>query len=216
MKRTWVILLCLVMFFSMTCPATAEEPDESYAWSEPGCKYIVYALAPQKEIHDEGEAYAYAEELWPFLSSDPLPEGSRELCYDDHDKSYHIAINNNDDMALYNASFLSNGVIQQISRRDPDPNRFDGVRKDGAELDSETWEKVKSGIDGWVEQVSPGILELVEPLSVFSILENGDTKRLFISAMPLDPGDSGSISIIVILHPDGQWEITDYSCYGAG
>ena len=215
-KRTCAILLCLATVFILPGIVSAEETDESYMWSEPGVRYVVYALAPQKEIHDEAEAYAYALELWPLISAEPLPDGTRELDIDHHDTSYHFAIKDQDDMSLYNVGFLSNGVIQHISLRDSDPDRYSGERKDGTGLDSETWEKAKGWISDWVEKASPGILELVEPLSVYSILDNGDKQRLFISAMPLDPEDGGNINIIAILYADGRCEIIDYSCYGAG
>ena len=216
MKKTALILVCLAMALLLCGPGLTEDEDEPYMWSEPGLRYIVNELAPQREIHDEKEAEAYAEELWSLLSDSPIPEGTKEMLFDQHDRSYHFSINNEDNMALYNAGFLSNGVIQHISVTDTDPERYSGTRKDGTELDAETWEKAKEQITAWVEKVSPGILKLVEPLTAYSVLDNGKTMRLFVAAMPLDAELAGSINIVAILYPDGRCEIIDYSCYGAG
>ena len=61
-----------------------------------------------------------------------------------------------------------------------------------------------------------GVLDLVEPLKVWSVLDNGETQRLFISALPLDAAYDGSLHIVAILYADGRCEVIDYSCYGAG
>ena len=216
MKKIFLILVCMTLALSLACPALAEEGDETYAWSEPGEKNFIGALAARREIRDEAEAYAYALELWPLISDEPLPEGTRELDIDRHDTSYHFSILNMDDQAQYNVGFLSNGVIQHISKKDKDPLRYTGERKEGSALDDGTWEKAKDAITEWVEKVSPGVLELVEPLKVYSVLDNGETQRLFISALPLDPEYDGNLHIVVILYADGRCEVTDYSCYGAG
>ena len=76
------------------------------------------------------------------------------MMIDHHDESYHFSINNADDQAQYNVSFLSNGVIQQISIRDTDPERYSGERKDGSALDDKTWMQAKSRITEWVEKVA--------------------------------------------------------------
>ena len=216
MKKIFLILVCIALALLPACPTLAEEGDETYAWSEPGEKNFISVLPARREIRDEAEAYAYALELWPMISSKPLPEGTRELDIDRHDTSYHFAILNMDDQAQYNVGFLSSGVIQHISRRDKDPLRFSGERKEGSGLDAGAWEKAKGAITEWVEKISPGVLELVEPLNVYSILDNGETQRLFISALPLDPEYDGNLHIVAILYADGRCEVIDYSCYGAG
>ena len=170
MKKIFLIFMITALALSLACPALAGEGDETYAWSEPGEKNFVGMLAARREIRDEAEAYAYALELWPLISADPLPEGTRELDIDRHDTSYHFAILNMDDQAQYNVGFLSNGVIQHISKKDKDPLRYTGERKEGSALDDGTWEKAKGAITEWVEKVSPGVLELVEPLDRKSVV----------------------------------------------
>lgn len=214
MKRMTAILMVLALL--LACTALAEEGDETYAWSEPGETNFISALPALREIPGEAEAYAYALELWPVISAEPLPEGTRELDIDRHDTSYHFAILNMDDQAQYNVGFLSNGVVQHISRKDKDPLRYTGERKDGSGLDAGAWEKAKETIAEWVEKLSPGVLDLVEPLKVWSVLDNGETQRLFISALPLDAAYDGSLHIVAILYADGRCEVIDYSCYGAG
>ena len=216
MKKVFAILLCLVLALSFACPVIAEEEDD-YMWSEPGLKYIASLLAPQKEIHNEQEAEAYADSLWPLLTEDPLPEGNREMEIDQHDNSYHFGICNADGIALYNVSFLSNGVIQQISRRDTDPRRFDdSALKKPSELDPETWEQAKAKITEWVEKVSPGVLALVNPMEVYSVRDIGDRLYLYIGALPLDTENHGSLNIVAIIFEDGSVGLLDYSLYGAG
>lgn len=216
MKKICAVLLCLVLALSFACAAIAEE-EEDFTWTEPGLKYIAEQLAPQKEIHDEKEAEAYADSLWSLLSENPLPEGTREMAFDKHDNSYHYGIYNADGFALYNVGFLSNGVIMHISYRVDDPRRFaDNARQDPAGLDPAVLDNARSKIAEWIEKVSPGVLALVEPLDIYSALDVGGRQYLLISAMPLDAGYAGYISVIAIIFEDGHVGIMDYSLYGAG
>ena len=217
MKKSIAVLLFLALVFSLFSAGCAEDTDDSYMWSEPGLKYIAAEFPAQKEIPDEKEAEAYADSLWSLLTDAPLPEGIRDMVFDRHDKSYHYSISNQDGFALYNVGFLSNGVIQHISYRVSDPRRFaDDARKDPAGLEPAVWEDAKARIDEWMEKVSPGILALVEPLKVYSVVDVGDRLYLFISAMPLDPSHAGYVSLIAMYDADGHVGIMDYSLYGAG
>lgn len=217
MKKACSILLCLILVFSFSGSVCAEGTDDSLMWSEPGLKYIAAALAPQKEIHDEKEAEAYADSLWPLLSDDPLPDGNREMAVDHHDNSYHYGIYTTDGIALYNVGFLSNGVIMHIGCRVNDPRRYaDDARKDPSELDPKVWEQAKVKITEWVEKVSPGVLALLQPMDVYSVIDVGDRQYLFIAAMPLDAEYDGCLSLIAIVEADGSVRIMDYSLYGAG
>ena len=193
-----------------------DEEDEAFYWSDPEEKYIAELLAPLKEIHNEAEAEAYMEELWPLLSSEPLPEGERSLNVDEHDMSYHIAINNEEGRDLYTANFLSNGVIQQIGYNDLDDRKYSGTRMDGADLDEADWEQAKNQLTAQLEKLAPGVLELLEPLHVDDYIDVGDKQYLFIYASPLDPDYDVVTCIIGIRYPDGRCELMDYSCYGAG
>ena len=83
------------------------------------------------------------------------------------------------------------------------------MREESIVLSVRDISEAKSRITEWVEKVSPGILEVVEPLSIYSILDNGDKQRLFINALPLDPAYDGSINIVAVLYPDGRCEIFD-------
>lgn len=214
MKKICAILLCLALALSLTGSAVAEE---DLTWTEPGLNYIAEQLAPQKEIHDEKEAEAYADSLWPLLTDEPLPGGNREMAVDHHDNSYHYGIYTADGIALYNVGFLSNGVIMHISCRVNDPRRYaDDARKDPSELDPKVWEQAKARISEWVEKVSPGVLALLQPMDVYSVIDVGDRQYLFIAAMPLDAENDGCLSIIAIVEADGSVRIMDYSLYGAG
>ena len=156
------------------------------------------------------------EELWPLLSSEPLPEGERSLNVDEHDMSYHIAINNEEGRDLYTANFLSNGVIQQIGYNDLDDRKYSGTRMDGADLDEADWEQAKGQLTAQLEKLAPGVLELLEPLHVDDYIDVGDKQYLFIYASPLDPDYDVVTCIIAVRYPDGRCELMDYSCYGAG
>jgi hypothetical protein len=222
MKKVLMILVSLLMLFA-ACSSFAEnegEPlpeEELLTWSEPGAKYIANLLAPIREIHNEAEAKAYAEELCPLMNIGTLPEGTWDIGIDHHDESYHCSILNENSVELYGASFLSNGVIQLISYPDPDTRWFtEGIRKEGSELEAGRKEQAENQIIAWVEKNMPGVLELVEPLSVYSMIDVGDKQYLFVTALPLDPELDGSVNIIAILYEDGHCGITDYSCYGAG
>ena len=215
LKRFIAVLLCLALP-AAACGSAAEE-EEPLTWSEPGLRYIAGMLAPQREIRNEEEARAYAEELCPMMGVGPLPEGSWEIRVDLHDGSWHCSIMDEESAELYGAHFLSNGVIQMLTYPDPDPRRFsEGVRREGPELDTAAWEQVKPGVIEWVEKIAPGILELTEPLDAYSAIDTGEKQYLFASALPLDPELDGCIHMIIVLYGDGHFEIMDYSCYGAG
>lgn len=192
------------------------EDDEAFCWSDPDEKYIAELLAPLKEIRDEKEAEAYMKELWPLLSSEPLPEGELSINVDEHDMSYHMSINNEEGRDLYTANFLSNGVIQQIGYNDLDDRKYSGSRMDGADLDGAVWEQAESQLAAQLEKLAPGVLELLEPLQVEEYIDVGDKQYLFIYTAPLDPDYDVVTCIIAVLYPEGNCELMDYSCYGAG
>ena len=194
-----------------------EDDDPPFAWSDPTGKYLASLLAPQREIHNEEEAKAYAEELCLLMGVGLLPEGTWEIKVDHHDESWHCGIFDEDYIELYGAGFLSNGVIQHLSYPDPDKRWSSvGVRKNGSELDAGRWEQAKKRITEWVEKTAPGILDLVEPMNLRQFIDVGDKQYLLIEAMPLDTSFTVGISIIAILYEDGHCEIMEYSCYGAG
>lgn len=194
-----------------------EDDDPPFAWSDPTGKYLATLLAPQGEIHNEEEAKAYAEELCPLMGVGPLPQGTWEIKVDQHDGSWHCSIFDNDYIELYGASFLSNGVIQQLFYPDPDTRWSSvGVRKNGSELDAGRWEQAKNQATEWIEKVAPGILDLVEPISLRQMIDVGDKQYLFIEAKPLDSSFTFGLGFVVIFYEDGHCEITEYSCYGAG
>ena len=214
LKRFSAVLLCLALLAAACGFAEEEEP---LTWSEPDGRFIAGMLAPQREIRNEEEARAYAEELCPLTGIGPLPEGTWEILADRHDGSWHCSLLNEESVELYGAHFLSNGVIQMLTYPDPDPRRFsEGVRKEGSEMDAEACGQAKRLVTEWVEKNAPGILELTEPLDVYSVIDTGDKQYLFLSALPLDPDLDGCIHIIAVLYGDGHCEIMDYSCYGAG
>ena len=192
------------------------EDDEAYYWSDPDEKYVAELLAPLKEIHDEKEAEAYMKELWPLLSSEPLPEGELSINVDEHDMSYHMSIDNEAGRNLYTANFLSNGVIQEIGYNDLDDRKYSGSRMDGADLDETVWEQAKGQLTEQIEKLAPGVLELLEPLKVEDYIDVGDKQYLYIYAMPLDPAYDVATCIIAVLDAEGNCELMDYSCYGAG
>ena len=189
---------------------------EAYYWSDPDEKYVAELLAPLKEIHDEKEAEAYMKELWPLLSSEPLPEGELSMNVDEHDMSYHMSINNEEGRDLYTANFLSNGVIQEIGYNDLDDRKYSASRMDGADLDEAVWEQAKGQLTEQIEKLAPGVLELLEPLKVEDYIDVGDKQYLYIYSMPLDPAYDVATCIIAVLDAEGNCELMDYSCYGAG
>ena len=191
--------------------------DESYQWSDPNGKYLSAMLSPVRDIRDEEEAAAYAKELWQMMNANPLPEGEWEILLDQHDNSWHCSVYDEYMVGLYGASFLNNGVIQQILDSVPDPTRdTEGVRKAGSELDAEKWGQAKEQIVEWLNKAAPGILNLVEPMIVDSVIEVADKQYLVIHADPLDPDMASGLNLIVILYADGHCDIKEYSCYGAG
>ncbi len=193
------------------------DEDPPYAWSDPAGTYLANLLAPVREIRNEEEARAYAEELHALMSAGPLPEGTWEIRTDHHDESWHCSVFDENMTELYGAGFLSNGVIQHLFCPGPDPRLItEGVRKDGSALDAGRWAEAKRQIAEWVEKTSPGILALAEPLHLNTVIDSGNVQCLLVDAMPLDPELSGSINIIAVLYEDGHCEIMDYSCYGAG
>ena len=191
--------------------------DESFQWSDPNGKYLSAMLSPVRDIRDEEEAAAYAKELWQMMNANPLPEGEWEILLDQHDNSWHCSVYDEYMVGLYGASFLNNGVIQQILDSVPDPTRdTEGVRKAGSELDAEKWGQAKEQIVEWLNKAAPGILNLVEPMIVDSVIEVADKQYLVIHADPLDPDMASGLNLIVILYADGHCDIKEYSCYGAG
>ena len=193
------------------------DEEQPLMWSDPGTTYLANLLAPQKDIHNEMEARAYAEELCPLMGIGPVPEGRWEINVDPHDESWHCGIFDGNNIELYGVSFLSNGVVQMLSYPDRDSRRYaDNFRREGSELDAGRWEQAEGLITEWVEKVSPGILDLVEPMKVNTFVDVGDKLYLFISANPLDSDLNGYINIIAIICEDGHCEIMEYSCYGAG
>ena len=191
--------------------------DESFQWSDPDGKYLSAMLSPVRDIRNEEEAEAYAKELWQMMNDSPLPEGDWEILLDQHDGSWHCGLFNEDKYELYGANFLNNGVIQQIINLEPDPVRdTEGVRKTGSELDAEKWEQAKEQIAKWLNKAVPGILNLVEPMIVDSVIEVADEQYLVIHADPLDSEITSGLNLIVILYVDGHCDIIEYSCHGAG
>ena len=215
MKKILAMILAVALLCTMTC-AWAED-EEEYAWSMPGEKHITELLAPVKEIRNEEEAWAYAEELWSLLSDKPLPDGESDLLVDRHDNSYHYDICDMDGRELYTVSFLSTGVIQQIGYDDEDERRYtDSVRLETGDLEAELLESAQEQVEARVEQIAPGILGLVEPLVVDQIIDVGDKKYMYFYAMPLDPDYDSCVYVIAVLYEDGSCELMDFSCYGAG
>lgn len=192
---------------------TDSDPEDPLMWSLPGT-YLVSKLPPQKEIHDEAEAKAYSEEIWQRMYSRSLPEGRWEIQMDHQDESWHCSIFDENDAELYATGFLSNGVIQHFGYYDPDPRLSNPERRD--DMADEIWEQEKDRISAMVEEVSPGILELVEPLSAYSFIDLGDKQYLYIGAMPLNEELDGCIEIIAVLYENGDREFMQYSTYGAG
>lgn len=191
--------------------------DESYQWSDPNGKYLSAMLSPVRDIRDEEEAAAYAKELWQMMNANPLPEGKWEILLDQHDNSWHCSVYDEHMVGLYGASFLNNGVIQQILDSVPDPARdTEGVRKAGSELEAEKWEQAKEQISKWLNKAAPGILNLVEPMIVDSVIEVADKQYLVIHADPLNSEITSGLNLVVILYADGHCDIKEYSCYGAG
>ena len=191
--------------------------DESYQSSDPNGKYLSAMLSPVRDIRDEEEAAAYAKELWQMMNANPLPEGEWEILLDQHDNSWHCSVYDEHMVGLYGASFLNNGVIQQILDSVPDPARdTEGVRKAGSELEAEKWEQAKEQISKWLNKAAPGILNLVEPMIVDSVIEVADKQYLVIHADPLDSEITSGLNLVVILYADGHCDIKEYSCYGAG
>ena len=76
LKRFSAVLLCLALLAAACGFAEEEEP---LTWSEPDGRFIAGMLAPQREIRNEEEARAYAEELCPLTGIGPLPEGIWEI-----------------------------------------------------------------------------------------------------------------------------------------
>ena len=131
--------------------------------------------------------------------------------------SWHCSVYDEHMVGLYGASFLNNGVIQQILDSVPDPARdTEGVRKAGSELEAEKWEQAKEQISKWLNKAAPGILNLVEPMIVDSVIEVADKQYLVIHADPLDSEITSGLNLVVILYVDGHCDIKEYSCYGAG
>lgn len=193
------------------------DEDQPLTWSDPGATYLANLLPPQKEIRNEAEARAYAEELCLMMGIGPVPEGSWEISVDPHDDSWHCSVLDEQNIVLYSAGFLSNGVVQMLSYPDRDSGRYlDNVRQEGAELNAAKWELARNLVTEWMEKIVPGILDLAESLNVTTFIDTGDKLYLFISANPLDPDLSGYINLIAILNEDGRCAIMDYSCYGAG
>ena len=191
--------------------------DESYQWSDPDGKFLSAMLSPVRDIRNEEEAGAYAKELWQLMTEKPLPEGEWEILQDQHDSSWHCALYDENMYELYGASFLSNGVIQQIIDLSPDPAWYtEGVRKEGSELDAEKWEQAKEQIAERLNKAAPGIMDLVKPMVVDSVIEVGDKQYLIIYAEPLDSEMDSGLNLTVILYEDGHCDMKDYSCYGNG
>ena len=194
-----------------------EDDDPPFTWSDPTGKYLTGLLAPQRDIRNEEEAKTYAEELCALMGVGPLPQGNWEIKVDHHDESWHCTVFDDNQIELYGAGFLSNGVIQHLSYPDPDTGWFSaGDRKNGSELEAEKWEQAKGRITEWVNRISPGILDLAEPLKVDTFIDTGDKLYLLIFASPLDPELNGYINIVAVIYEDGRCGIMDYSCYGAG
>ena len=218
MKKLFILFVLAVTAVAACCEPAAGEAaeDTEFRWSDPG-NYLTDVLAPRKEIHDEKEAEAYAEELWALLSSDPLPDGVREMNVDRQDGSYHFSISDENEAAIYCANFLSNGLIQQIGYYENDSEwASEGLRRDGKTLKAEAWESAESQIIEQVERLVPGALALVKPLNVFQIIDFGDRQYLIIYAEPLDPAIETGVNITAVLEADGTCRLLDYSCYGAG
>ncbi len=224
MKRLISLLLVLVLALTGQTIASAEnsgemdrKSDESFKWSDPDEKYLSSLLSPVRDIRNEEEAEAYARELWVMMSDRPLPEGDWEILLDQHDNSWHCGLFNEERRELYGVSFLDNGVIQQIDDLTPDPDwNSEGVRKESSELDAGRWEQAKEQIVEWLNKAAPGVLNLVEPMSVDSVMDVAGKQYLTIHAEPLDPEMSSGLNLYVVLYEDGHCEIKEYSCYGAG
>jgi len=217
--KKWLVLVTAVVMLLIACGSLAEpaETEEPFMWSWPG-KYLTDALEPRADIRDAKEADAYAEEIWALISDDPLPEGEREMNIDEHDQSYHFDIHDAEGIALYNANFLSNGVIQQIGYTDVDLARAveQGVRRSGDELEADRWEPARKQLEEQAETIAPGIMELVETPEVYAMIDAGDKLYLMIYAAPKDPEYESGLNLTGILYEDGTCKLMDFSCYGAG
>ena len=221
MRKVITMLLCGLMMgaaFSGNAHGNAalQEEEETYMWSAPG-KYLTDLMEPRAEIRNEQEAAAYAEELWSLIRKEPLPEGRREMAVDEHDHSYHFAIFNEEGHSLYDANFLSNGLVQQIGWNDLDFRRTtEGqvVRRDT--LDDEVWQRAETQLIPQIETIAPGVTALVEPLRLDKVLDVGDRQYLILYAEPADPEMEAGLSIFAVIDEDGNCIPMEYSCYGAG
>jgi len=137
---------------------------------------------------------------------------------DQADNSYHFGVFDENDMNLYTANFLSNGLVQEFGFSDNDARWYTpGMYTNPEEVpDGEAWEKAQVSLAETIEKVNPGIMALVGPMRVFRIFDVGDRMYLLIVADPLDPDYECGMDIIAILYPDGRCELRDFSCYGAG
>ena len=217
--KKWFVLAMAAVMLLAACGSLAEpaETEEPFLWSWPG-KYLTDDLEPRADIRDAKEAEAYAEEIWPLISDEPLPEGERRMNIDEHDQSYHFDIHDAEGIPLYNANFLSNGLIQQIGFTDADLSRAveQGVRRGGDELEADRWESARKQLEEQTEKVEPGILALVEEMEVYSMIDAGDKLYLMIYAAPKDPEKESGLNLTGILYEDGTCKLMDFSCYGAG
>jgi len=191
--------------------------DETFKWSDPGGKYLSAMLSPVRDIRNEEEARIYAKELWQMMNNSPLPEGDWEILQDQHDNSWHCSVYDENMVELYGASFLNNGVIQQVLDSVPDSDReTEGVRGKDSELDADKWEKAKEQIAEWLNKAAPGVLNLVKPMIVDSVIEVADKQYLIIYAEPLNSEITSGLNLIMVLYEDGHYDIKEYSCCGAG
>lgn len=214
MKKIWMILTALLLLSALLLSgAAAEEHDEG---SIPGSRTIAERLPRVRDIWDEKEAEIYAITLWPMISNDPLPEGSREINYDKRENSYHFMILDENRCACYTADFFSNGVVQQLHSFDPDKTAeaLELVTyRDASELADGSWDAAGEQISEQVEKLAPGLLKLMEPLCLDCIRDTGDRQELTVFAAPLDPEWKTCLSIGAILYPDNRCELKSFSLY---
>ena len=217
MKTTRFAALVLALALCLAAACAEEPAGEEFAWSDHG-NYLTSALQGKREIRTEEEAQAYAEELWQFLSDAPLPEGRSEMSVDRADNSYHYGVFDEDDVNVYAANFLSNGLVQQFGYSDSDDRwHTEGMYTNPEEVpDPEAWKKAQDYLAETVDRINPGIMALVGPMQVNRIFDVGDRMYLIISAEALDPAYECGLDIIAVLYPDGRCELKDFSCYGAG
>ena len=216
MKKIWMILTALLLLSALLLSgAAAEEPDGG---SIPGSRTLAERLPRVRDVWDEQEAENYAIALWPRISNDPLPEGRREVSFDKRDNSYHFLIKDENLCVLYTASFLSNGVVQEISSHEPATaaERHENVTyRDGPELEANRWDTARKQIAEQAEELAPGILEQVEPLYVNDFRDYGDRQVLMVYASPLDPECDTHLRIEAVLYQDDRCELKGFSIFDA-